>query len=80
MLLEAGERIWNLERLFNLKVGIRPQEDSLPKRFLEEPIAEGPSKGHVHRLGELLPQYYEERGWSEQGIPSEMKLAQLGIA
>ncbi|MHC4640669.1 MAG: aldehyde ferredoxin oxidoreductase family protein [Planctomycetota bacterium] len=80
MLLEAGERIWNLERMFNLKAGVLPQEDSLPKRFLEEPIAEGPSKGHVHRLGELLPQYYEERGWSEKGIPSETKLAQLGIA
>jgi aldehyde:ferredoxin oxidoreductase len=79
MLLEAGDRIWNLERMFNLKAGVRPDADSLPKRFLEEPIAEGPSKGHVHRLGELLPQYYEERGWSEEGIPSETKLVQLGM-
>lgn len=79
-LLEAGERIWNLERIFNLKADIRPEEDRLPKRLLEEPIPEGPSKGHVHRLAELLPQYYKERDWSEEGIPTEAKLIQLSIA
>ena len=79
-LLEAGERIWNLERTFNLKAGIQPEEDKLPKRLLEEPIPDGPSKGHVHRLPELLPQYYEERGWDEKGRPTEAKLAGLGIA
>jgi aldehyde:ferredoxin oxidoreductase len=79
-LIEAGERIWNLERTFNLKAGIKPEEDKLPKRLLTEPIAEGPSKGHVHRLKELLPQYYKDRGWSEKGIPTEEKLVQLGIA
>ncbi|MDL1969659.1 MAG: aldehyde ferredoxin oxidoreductase family protein [Candidatus Desulfofervidaceae bacterium] len=78
-LLKAGERIWNLERLFNLKAGIRPEEDTLPKRLLEEPIPEGPSKGHVHRLSELLPLYYQVRGWSEQGIPTEEKLVELGL-
>jgi len=79
-LLEAGDRIWNLERMYNLKAGVQPQEDKLPKRLLEEPIPDGPSKGHVHRLSELLPQYYKERGWREEGIPTEAKLAQLGIA
>jgi len=79
-LLQAGERIWNLERVFNLKAGIEPQDDTLPKRLLEEPIAEGPSKGHVHRLAELLPGYYKERGWDKKGIPTEAKLVQLGIA
>jgi aldehyde:ferredoxin oxidoreductase len=78
-LLEAGDRIWNLERMYNLKAGIQPQEDKLPKRLLEEPISDGPSKGHVHRLAELLPQYYQVRGWSEEGRPTEDKLAQLGI-
>jgi len=79
-LLEAGERIWNLERTFNLKAGVRPEEDKLPRRLVEEPIADGPAKGHVHHLAELLPEYYKERGWSEKGSPSEEKLAQLGIA
>lgn len=78
-LLEAGDRIWNLERMFNLKAGVGPKEDKLPKRLLEEPIPEGASKGHVHRLAELLPQYYKERGWDESGIPTESKLAQLKL-
>ncbi len=75
----VGERIWNLERIFNLKAGIRPEEDTLPKRLLEEPIPNGPAKGHVHRLSELLPQYYKVREWSEQGIPTLEKLTALGL-
>jgi aldehyde:ferredoxin oxidoreductase len=78
-LLEAGERIWNLERMFNLRAGVSPETDSLPKRLLEEPISDGPSKGHVHRLAELLPQYYKERGWDEQGVPSGTRLSMLDI-
>jgi aldehyde:ferredoxin oxidoreductase len=77
--LEAGERIWNLERMFNLAAGISPSEDKLPKRLVDEPIPAGPSKGQVHRLSELLPQYYKERGWSEDGKPSAEKLAELSI-
>ena len=78
-IMKAGERIWNLERMYNLQVGIGHQ-DTLPKRLLEEPIPDGPSKGHVHRLSELLPQYYKERGWSTEGIPTEVKLYELRIA
>lgn len=77
--LEAGERIWNLEKLFNLRAGITSSEDKLPKRLTEDPIPEGPSKGHVHRLGELLPQYYAARGWDENGIPTEETLNRLGL-
>ena len=76
----AGERIWNLERAFNLEAGVGPEQDKLPRRLLEEPIPDGPSKGNVHRLSELLPAYYKERGWDEKGIPTETKLAELGIA
>jgi aldehyde:ferredoxin oxidoreductase len=78
-ILEAGSRIWTLERVFNLKAGIDPSEDKLPKRLLEDPIPEGPSKGHVHRLSELLPKYYEVRGWDEKGYPKEETLKKLGI-
>jgi len=78
-ILEAGSRIWTLERVFNLKAGIDPSEDKLPKRLLEDPIPEGPSKGHVHRLSELLPKYYEVRGWDEKGYPKEETLEKLGI-
>lgn len=78
-LLEAGDRIYNLERMFNLDAGIKPEEDTLPKRLLEDAIPEGPSKGHVHRLSELLPKYYEARGWDEKGIPTKEKLEALGL-
>jgi aldehyde:ferredoxin oxidoreductase len=78
--LEAGDRIWNLERMFNLKAGVNPDQDKLPRRLLDEPIPSGPCKGRVHRLPELLPEYYKERGWDEKGLPTKAKLAQLEIA
>jgi aldehyde:ferredoxin oxidoreductase len=78
--LEIGDRIWNLERLFNLRAGIDPSQDTLPKRLLSEPLPDGPAQGSVARLGEMLPEYYQLRGWSEQGIPSAEKLSSLGLA
>ena len=79
-IMNAGDRIWNLERVYNLSVGIDPSQDTLPKRLLSEPMPAGPTKGHVHRLAEMLGQYYAERGWSEQGVPTQEKLADLQIA
>lgn len=78
-MLRAGERIYNLERLFNLKAGIDPSQDTLPKRLLEEVIPEGPSKGHVHRLKEMLSEYYKVRGWDEKGYPKEETLKSLEV-
>lgn len=78
-LLKAGERIYNLERLFNLKAGIDPSQDTLPKRLLEEPIPEGPSQGQVHKLKEMLPEYYKIRGWDEKGYPKEETLKSLEV-
>lgn len=78
-ILLAGERIWNIERLFNLKAGIDPKQDTLPKRLLEDPIPEGPSKGNVARLSELLPDYYSQRGWGNDGIPTEERKTLLGL-
>ncbi|USH00798.1 aldehyde ferredoxin oxidoreductase family protein [Thermococcus argininiproducens] len=78
--LKIGERIWNAERLFNLKAGLDPaKDDTLPKRFLEEPMPEGPNKGHTVRLKEMLPRYYALRGWSEDGKIPEEKLKELGL-
>jgi aldehyde:ferredoxin oxidoreductase len=62
-----------------MKAGIAASQDTLPKRLLEEPIAEGPSKGWVTKLNETLPEYYKVRGWSEAGVPSEEKLSALGL-
>lgn len=78
-ILKAGDRIWNMERLFNLEAGIDPSQDKLPKRLLEEPIPEGPSKGYVHQLDKLLPVYYEVRGWSKEGYPTDEKLKALNV-
>ncbi len=78
--VQAGERIWNLEKMYNLKAGIDSAQDTLPKRLLKEPIPDGPSKGWVHKLDELLPQYYDVRGWNTNGIPTPEKLKELGLA
>ncbi len=79
-IMRAGDRIWNLERMYNLQAGIGADQDTLPRRLLKDPIQNGPSKGHVHRLSELLPQYYKERGWSDAGLPTDAKLAELEIS
>ncbi|MZP29560.1 aldehyde ferredoxin oxidoreductase [Heliobacterium undosum] len=77
--LAAGDRIYNLERLFNMQAGLTKADDTLPKRLLEEPLPEGPSKGWVHKLDELLPLYYEVRGWDADGVPTKEKLQALGL-
>jgi aldehyde:ferredoxin oxidoreductase len=76
--MKIGERIWNLERQFNLNAGISPGEDKLPARF-SEPLPDGPQKGAVVHIDKLLPEYYKLRGWSEKGIPENDKLKELDI-
>ncbi len=78
-LLRAGERIWNLERLWNLKAGFTKQDDTLPPRILNEPISSGPSKGEVFELDRMLPEYYQLRGWDEEGRPTKEKVEGLGL-
>jgi len=79
-LLQAGERIFNLERLFLLKAGFTREDDTLPKRMLEEPMPDGPARGHVVELDQMLPEFYRLRGWDEEGVPTDAKLAELGLA
>lgn len=74
-----GERIWNLERLFNLREGFARPDDTLPPRLLQEPVAAGPSCGRVVELAPMLNEYYRFRGWNNEGMPTEAKLAQLGL-
>ncbi len=75
----AGERIWNLERLYNNKAGFTQQDDNLPPRFLNEPLQEGGSAGQVVHLDEMLAEYYRFRGWTAEGVPTAKKLAALGL-
>ena len=79
-LLEAGDRIFNLERLFLLGAGFTAADDTLPKRMLAEPMEEGPAKGRVTELGKMLPEFYRLRGWDENGVPTPEKLRELGLA
>jgi aldehyde:ferredoxin oxidoreductase len=74
-LLRCGERIWNLKRAFNVKMGISEQDDMLPKRFLE-PLNEGAAAGRVPPIEEMLRRYYKLRSW-ENGKPSKKKLEEL---
>jgi len=78
-LMKVGERTWNIERLYNLREGFTKADDTLPKRMLVEPITEGPSQGHTVRLDGMLAEYYQFRGWYENGVPKEMKLKELGL-
>ncbi len=78
-LMTIGERIWNLERRWNERSGMTGAEDTLPKRILEEPLPSGPAKGKVNRLGEMLPEYYELRGWDKDGKITPEKLKELGL-
>jgi aldehyde:ferredoxin oxidoreductase len=79
---QIGERIVNLERLFIARQGITRQDDTLPRRFLREPMPEGsgPSAGSVLELEPMLDEYYRARGWDvETGLPTGEKLAELGL-
>jgi aldehyde:ferredoxin oxidoreductase len=78
-MLEAGERIWNLEREFNLAAGLTAADDTLPKRMLTEPAQTGPAKGMVNNLHEMLPKYYEVRGWDKQGVPTSDTRQRLSL-
>ncbi len=75
-LLLAGERIWNLERLYNIREGFTAADDTLPTRLLSEPNDEGA----VVDLAPMLAEYYRFRGWGADGVPASRKLDQLGLA
>ena len=78
-LLGIGERIWNQERLFNMKAGFDHTHDTLPERFFREPIVDGPAEGQISKLDEMLSDYYKFRGWSEKGEPRPETLKALGL-
>jgi len=77
-ILKIGERIYNLERVILNKYGFDGKDDTLPKRLLEEPMPEGPAKGHVVELKEMIEEYYKLRGWIN-GVPTAEKLKELEI-
>jgi aldehyde:ferredoxin oxidoreductase len=74
----TGERIYNLERMFINREGFSRKDDTLPLRLLKEPMPEGPAKGHVVELDQMLDEYYSLRGW-EDGRPTAEKIRELGL-
>jgi|LNFM01.1.fsa_nt_gb aldehyde:ferredoxin oxidoreductase len=78
-MLEMGERIWNLERKFNIDAGLTAADDTLPKRLLKDAAKTGPAKGKVNELHKMLPHYYEIRGWTADGVPTPDTLNRLSV-
>jgi aldehyde:ferredoxin oxidoreductase len=77
---EWGERKVNLERLFNLREGLTPADDTLPSRALHEPLPDGASQGRVVNLEPMLKEYYEARDWDRTtDYPSPEKLKELNL-
>ena len=78
-LMEAGERVFNLKRLVNNRLGVSRKDDTLSPRLLSHPRPTGGAKGVLPHLGKMLNEYYEVRGWTEEGLPEEKTLARLGL-
>ena len=81
-LARAGERIWNLTRLFNLRAGFSVDDDALPEKMMNLPLEKGSHDGRVFKKEDFesaRSMYYDMRGWDEKGVPSGEKLAELGL-
>ena len=78
-LMELGERVWNLERKFNNAAGFSAADDKLPERLLKDAAKTGPAKGLVSGLDKMLPEYYELRGWTPDGVPTNETLDRLAL-
>jgi aldehyde:ferredoxin oxidoreductase len=78
-LLEVGERIWNLERNFNNAAGFSAADDKLPERLVKDAAKTGPAKGLTNQLDVMLPEYYQLRGWTPDGVPTNETLSRLGL-
>jgi aldehyde:ferredoxin oxidoreductase len=76
----VGERINNLERMYNIQLGFGREDDAMPARIIQEPVPDGPSAGQIFEADALLEDYYRVRGWDlETGIPTSEKLSELGL-
>ncbi len=78
-LIHLGEKIFNLKRMYNVRLGISRKDDTLPPRMLTEPKPDGKAAGVVPNLGLMLSEYYRLRGWSKEGIPTPDTLKEQGL-
>jgi aldehyde:ferredoxin oxidoreductase len=78
----AGERVWNMTRIYNVREGFTSAEDTIPQRFMKQGLGNGPHKGRVlppEDMAAMLGMYYHQRGWDAEGRPTDEKLRQLGL-
>ena len=78
-LVETGERIWNMERQYNNAAGFTSADDSLPARLTTEAATSGPAEGKTSGLAKMLPEYYDARGWTPDGVPTNETVQRLGL-
>ncbi len=78
-LMVIGERIWTMERQFNLAAGLTAADDDLPKRLKTEAAKTGPAKGLTSGIDKMKPEYYQIRGWDTDGVPTAETLSRLGL-
>ena len=76
--LLLGARGYTLEWLFNLREGIGKKDDTLPKRFTDEPQIPDKPESRV-RMDKMLPPYYKLRGWDANGVPTKATLRKFGL-
>lgn len=76
---DIGERIWTMERLFNNRAGFTAKDDDLPARLKKDAAKVGPAKGLTSGIDKMLPEYYQIRGWDENGVPKKETLERLGL-
>jgi aldehyde:ferredoxin oxidoreductase len=74
-----GERVWNMERVFNNAAGFTAKDDDLPPRLKTEAAKTGPAKGLVSGIDKMRPEYYKVRGWTPEGVPTKETLDRLGL-
>ena len=82
-LKQVGERVWTLERMYNLREGFSKEDDTLPERLFTTPIHDGPSKGAVVDKDDFINEleaYYDLWGWSKEGVPGKEALERLGLS
>jgi aldehyde:ferredoxin oxidoreductase len=78
-LMVIAERLHNLKRMYNVRLGISRKDDKLPPRLMSHDKRTGAAAGILPHMGRLLSEYYSLRGWTQEGIPTKGKLAELGL-
>jgi len=77
--LQAGERVTNLKRLCNRRLGLGRKDDTLPDRFTKDKRGSGKGAEYLPNIEDMVTQYYEQRGWDAQGVPLPSKIEELGL-